>query len=329
MEGNPNDRVRIRGILQDLPEKENVSFRGLRVGRGEKVKVLVVFDVCGWAFEFVARGIQKYSKHEVTIKRWTDVAKEDKDNFDCLFCMNDSVWYAMGHEMQRYIKDMNNKCVGIRGEEMPCDRIISNGKWKIGAVNQKIYDGLLKGGIPRIYLTHNGVDTDIFRPVARPQDRFVVGWAGNPTQPLKRFDLLRQIRPEFKVKVMANWGRQFFNPDRSRDEMVTFYKSVDAFISVSEHEGMPQSILEAAATQLPIVVTDAGGMAEFVDREWVVPVEPVRLMLDEMNAKLRRLAENPALRLEVGKANLQKALISWSWSKVVSQYDTFFEGKTD
>jgi hypothetical protein len=287
-----------------------------------EMKVLIIVDVWGWAFEFVARGIQKYSKHKCVIKRYTEVVPEDR-NSDCLFCLNDSVWNAMRNR-QNIFDGISNKCVGIRGEEMPSNRVLPN--WKIGAVNKKIHDSLMQNqSVPvrGIYLTRNGVDTDIFKPMERPCDRFVVGWAGNPQQPLKRYTLLSLIN--YPVCVQARWGQKYFVPNRSRDEMLEFYKKINCFISVSIHEGMPQSILEAAATGLPIVSTSAGGIPEFVDLEWIVQ-EPEIKAMEQMNDKLQLLKEDSLLRKRVGNQNLQKVLSDWAWSIVVKDYDKMFEG---
>ena len=289
------------------------------------MKVLIIIDVWGWAFEFVARGIQKYSKHDCTIKRYTEIGPEDvNSNYDCLFCLNDSVWNAM-RTQQKFVENIPKKCVGIRGEQMPSDRILKG--WTIGAVNKRIYDKLIseKDALPvkGIYLTRNGVDVEIFKPVERPDFRFVVGWAGNPTQPLKRFHLLHQIY--YPMKVTANWGRQFFIKNRGREEMVNFYSDIDVFINVSSHEGMPQSILEAASTKLPMVVTDTGGMPDFVHKDWVVPMDPESVVISNMNQKLRELKENVNLRKRVGEQNYRNILENWTWQKVVKDYDLMFE----
>lgn len=251
---------------------------------------------------------------------------------DVLFCMNDSVWFALGYPKQKIFENVQRKCVGIRGEEMPCDRILKD--WVIGAVNKRIYDEI-KGRenelhINGIYLTQNGVDTEIFQPFDRRglRRQFTTGWAGNPTQPLKRFDLLRRVdKSLYPMEFATRWGPQFFTKDRDRSEMVNFYKHVDCFINVSEHEGMPQSLLEAGATGLPIVCTDAGGMGEFVDKEWVIPVNPIDETVRCLVEKLELLKMNPQLRYEVGQRNLQEVLNSWSWKYRVVDYDKMFSGE--
>jgi glycosyltransferase involved in cell wall biosynthesis len=53
------------------------------------------------------------------------------------------------------------------------------------------------------------------------------------------------------------------------DEIQHFYKNhkVDLFISLSETEGIPVSIMEALAAGIPVFSTDVGGIKEIVDEE--------------------------------------------------------------
>jgi len=296
----------------------------------DKLRVLILVDVWGWAFDFVARGIQKHSRNFVVVKRWNEVVEEDARIYDCLFSMNDSCWFAMGDKRQKWFDRFENKCVGIRGEEMPCDRILEG--WTIAAVSQRIYDGLTSENLPvkNVYLCRNGVDTGIFKPTNRTnrQNRLVVGWAGNPTQQLKRFHLLTRInKSQFSLLTMTKWGPQFFHKGRDRQDMINFYPKLDTFINVSIHEGMPQTVLEAAATKLPMVVTDVGGMPEFVDSEWVIPVNPEDVLVGELNRKLQILKDDYGLRRKIGERNYRKVVREWSWENRARDYDDMFEGK--
>jgi glycosyltransferase involved in cell wall biosynthesis len=109
--------------------------------------------------------------------------------------------------------------------------------------------------------------------------------------------------------------------------MIDFYESIDCLICVSDAEGMPQPILEAAATGLPVISTDVGGVPEFLDKEWLIPIQSnPKLQVEEFIKKLRILKENSELRFEVGQRNLQKTLNTWSWKNIVKEYDRMFEG---
>jgi glycosyltransferase involved in cell wall biosynthesis len=75
----------------------------------------------------------------------------------------------------------------------------------------------------------------------------------------------------------------------------------DLFASASVAEGLPNSILEAAAAGVAIVATAAGGTVEIVadgSTGILVPVEDGAAL----EAALIRLAEDPALRSRLGAA---------------------------
>jgi len=292
-----------------------------------KLSVLIAIDYWGWAFDFVSRGIQKYSKHNVTVKRWNEIDIFDFRKHDVFFSMNDSCWFCMNNKNKEIINRLKiRRCVGIRGwKGKHANRILKG--WIIGCVNQKIYDDLMKEKnlpVKGVYLTRNGVDTEIFKSVDRPEKRFVVGWAGNSHRPEKRFSLLRDV--DFPLLVQNKHDNKYRVKGRSRDEMIVFYNKIDCFVNVSSGEGMPQTILEAAATRLPIVVTDVGGMSEFIDEKWIIPAFPVKTCIKTLNEKLQILKDNPKLRFEVGNKNLRKVLNKWDWKYIVEDYDRMFEG---
>jgi len=289
------------------------------------MKVLIVTDVWGWAFAFVARGIKKYSSHDVDVQAWYATGGIDFMKYDCIFFMNKSCFYALPQNRRKQINTgIKNKCVGIRSglPLMQCDYPILN--WKNGCVQHKAFN-YLKSKYPdsRFFLCRNGVDTDIFKPVERPENRFVIGWAGNPAQSVKRYYMLSKL--DFPLKVKKNWGGGFFHKNRSRKEMVDFYGSIDTYVCTSITEGMPQPILEAGASGLPIVSTPAGGIDDFVDKEWLVPINPPETTIKEINLKLKMLEQNPKLRVKVGQQNLYKALNEWNWKNRVKEYDRMFE----
>jgi glycosyltransferase involved in cell wall biosynthesis len=59
-------------------------------------------------------------------------------------------------------------------------------------------------------------------------------------------------------------------------EVLDFYRStpVDIFLSVSETEGVPVSMMEALSFGIPVVATDVGGVPEIVTPETGILVPP-------------------------------------------------------
>jgi len=300
-----------------------------------RLNVLLVIDQFGWAFDFGARGIKKYSKHNCTIKRSRDVTVSDILNNDVIFCFCSAMWRGItaNNDNKQALESADKRIiVGLRASPQEVGEHVSS-KIKcsaIACISKETYDFHLKyekehGFNRKVYLVHSGVDTEIFKPIIRPDNRFVVGWAGYLNRKVKRTYLLNYL--DYPLLMMTNWGQRYFVEGRSRQEMVDFYNKIDAYICVSSAEGFPQVILEAAACGLPIVSTKVGAIAEFLDEEWLISPMPEDKVMAELNRKLKILAEDPELRKKVGQQNRAKCLNTWEWKHIVSKYDECFEGK--
>ena len=317
-----NERERLNMYIRQ--KEEELRKEGLATSRGF-LNVLVIIDAYGWAYDFIMRGIQKYSKHNIRIVAIADITKEDVEWLDVLYCMHSCILNDICNHIGLF-KDVKRKCIGIFSEVYDED-IIKMVGWNVGVANQKIHDDIMRK-TPRIplkglYVTRAGVDTEIFKPMDRPDNRFIVGWVGWADRPLKRYRLLKDLN--FPFIVQTKWGWKFFVKDRSRDEMIDFYSRIDCLINTSDSEAFPLPVLEAAATRLPVVATRTSGVPEFIDSEWLVPINPEHVAMREMNSKLQLLKDNLSLRKQVGEQNLQKVLNRWAWKYMVKEFDKMFE----
>ncbi|GAA4865055.1 glycosyltransferase [Actinomycetospora straminea] len=85
-----------------------------------------------------------------------------------------------------------------------------------------------------------------------------------------------------------------------RRDVVRLLAGSDVFALSSDHEGVPISIMEAMAQGLPVVSTDVGAVADLVsDGEEGYLVE--RGDAAALGARLRKLADDPDLRREMGE----------------------------
>lgn len=94
---------------------------------------------------------------------------------------------------------------------------------------------------------------------------------------------------------------------RDPDEVARRLQDADIFLHTSSTEGISNAVLEAMATGLPIVTTDAGGMREAVRHEvdgFVVRVRDA----EASAAALARLATEPDLRIQMGAAARQRVI---------------------
>jgi len=146
----------------------------------------------------------------------------------------------------------------------------------------------------RIRVIPNGVDTNTFSPSVTPPDSsflpvtwnrsecFVFGNVARFTDAkdhpnlLRAFDALRRIRPEVRLVMVGDGETRpqveelireldlvpYVHLAGMRDDIPRVLRTLDAFVLSSKREGMPVSVLEAAAAGIPVVTTDVGGIRE-------------------------------------------------------------------
>ncbi len=287
--------------------------------------VLIIIDQFGWAFDFISRGIVKHSTaYEYEVKKFNEVDSGD-NRFDLIYVFNYPTWDAVGG--RRMWLEKVRKCIGVRTTP-PDQRTLEEAPLfpAVGCNSLKTYN-LLKEVYPdadNIYFTPNGVDVDIFHPTPRSGETFKLGWAGSAERPCKRVHLARQL--DYPVRVMCQrWGK-YFTKGASREPMQRFYSNIDCLVHTSNVEGMTSVAIEAAACGLPIVSTDVGDMAQLVEAEWLVPVEPEDIVVREMNKRLETLKNDVDLRHRVGERNRREILESWDWRHRVVGYEDMFRG---
>lgn len=101
-------------------------------------------------------------------------------------------------------------------------------------------------------------------------------------------------------------------------DMSEVYAQTDIVCLPSYREGLPKSLLEAAATGLPIVTTDVPGCREVVVDGYNGLLVPVRDAVKLTDA-LERLLNDKALRLEMGRRGREKAVDEFSIERVVAE----------
>jgi glycosyltransferase involved in cell wall biosynthesis len=111
---------------------------------------------------------------------------------------------------------------------------------------------------------------------------------------------------------------------QSRQELIQCYKQSNLFLFPSRHEGMPNAVLEAMASGLPVIASRISGNEELVQHEktgLLVESENV----DALESALRSLFENPSLRKSMGMAARQRVEKSFGWENTARQYEALLE----
>lgn len=186
----------------------------------------------------------------------------------------------------------------------------------------------------RLKIVHNGIDTEIFRPIPGiTRKNMKVMATASADAPLKGLEyLLRAIHqlsdefPELELvvigklkedgstrKLIAELGiseRLTFHSGVSSEDIARFYAEATCAVVPSVYEGFGLPAGEAMACGVPLISTDGGALPEVVgDCGITVPVRDPGAIADA----LRRLLTDAALRRELGEKGRQRILEQFSW----------------
>ena len=194
---------------------------------------------------------------------------------------------------------------------------------------------------------HNGVDTQLFQPGDRSSARSRLNLP--ETTPVILFvgNLLPIKDPEFLVRAIASveklpllvlvgegplesgvrsLAEKLGLSDRVRlvgrqpPEKVSLYMQAADLLAVSSrNEGLPNVILEAFSSGLPVVATDVGGISELVSHPLLGAVVPTGNVEEFSRAIEQRLNES------AGHQEIHEVGRKFSWERTCDQYIEAFK----
>ncbi|RLC43765.1 MAG: hypothetical protein DRH49_00405 [Candidatus Coatesbacteria bacterium] len=204
----------------------------------------------------------------------------------------------------------------------------------------------------RIEVLVNGVDVERFAPrdahklrgeVGIGSDEVVIGWVGN-IRPEKDFWTLISaseivVSRQRNVKFLIVGGGVDYDRAVSEveqrglkdnfiftgrvDDTAPYYNAMDIFVNSSISEGMCNVILEASASGLPCVVTDAPGNSELVmDGRSGFVVKRGNCV--ELADKILTLINNDQLKEEMGKRGREYMKRAYDMDAMVKSYQDFY-----
>lgn len=194
-----------------------------------------------------------------------------------------------------------------------------------------------------IKVIHNGVDTMLFHPAAGKPVA-----AGGAVRLLavgrlvaqKGVDVLLDAltRPGLESAVLdvvgdGEWrsrleaqaggsglaGRVNFSGWRDRDALAAVYRDADVFVLPSRDEGMPNVLLEAMASGLPVAASRVSGAEDLVtegESGFLVPPDDP----EALATALRRLIGSAELRATMGACGRRRAETQFTWRAAATAY---------
>ncbi len=109
-----------------------------------------------------------------------------------------------------------------------------------------------------------------------------------------------------------------------RNDILELLQNSDVMVFPSYREGLPKSLIEAAAVGLPIITTDTFGCRDCVEEGingFLVPIGNSNILAE----KMIELIDNPAMRQAMGKASRVKAEKEFSLEMVIEKTFELYE----
>jgi glycosyltransferase involved in cell wall biosynthesis len=121
---------------------------------------------------------------------------------------------------------------------------------------------------------------------------------------------LKELARELRIEQQVD-----FHGAATQDQILPWLQRATVAVLSSQNEGMPVSLMEAAACGLPMVATAVGGIPELVRdgvTGFLASPEP-----ESFAQALRRVLENPSLARSMGAAGRTDAMTRFSVQRQV------------
>jgi glycosyltransferase involved in cell wall biosynthesis len=198
-----------------------------------------------------------------------------------------------------------------------------------------------------------GVDSTLFTPEG-PSIRASLDAGSSPVVlvvsrlvPIKNVALfvdamatVHRTRPDARALVVGDGPRDAALKQRAAalglDRVVQFagyveqrdlpqrYRAADVFVLPSDFDNSPNVVLEAMASALPVVATDVGGVAEFLETPAGGALVP-RGDADQLARRIVELLADPNRRRDAGAFNRHRATTRFSWRTSAEQLLTAYK----
>jgi glycosyltransferase involved in cell wall biosynthesis len=191
------------------------------------------------------------------------------------------------------------------------------------------------GRYENVVVMRNGVSSEFFRTVrhaneSRPMELVFAGRLGPGKNLVRLIQALGVAETKVTLHIIGDGesrealeeaaraggaGDVLFHGKLSRDEMMRFYVSCDAFVLPSLYEAQPLALLEAMACRIPAIATNVVTFEQLA--ECAVVVDP---SVEGLAAGIDRLARMPtSARADMVQRAFQRAA-DHEWSRVLDSY---------
>ena len=137
-------------------------------------------------------------------------------------------------------------------------------------------------------------------------------WIGDGDLKEQALNLARQLGVETKIRFVG-----------SRSDVIPLLRGMDCFVLTSHWEAFPIVILEAMASQLPIVASDLPGVREAVEDGFSGYLCPIG-DLEAMKAAIERITSDPNLAAQLGTNGRKRILQSFTREQMMQNLESTY-----
>ena len=196
----------------------------------------------------------------------------------------------------------------------------------------------------KIYVVHNGIDTDLFVPAENKEITSQILWIGRFTPGkgvdylIDGFTLLVQEHPEVRLLMIGRGPQKEECSQKMHDlglsdkvtirdfvpnsELPKIYQDSDVFVLPSINEGIPRTILESMSSGVPVVCTELPQLVDIVTGcGLLIPLRDSQAVSDAVS----KILADQSLANTLGKNGREKMITHFSWEDTVKQTLLLYE----
>ncbi len=203
----------------------------------------------------------------------------------------------------------------------------------------------------KISFIPHGVDASEFKPMVKKEKRVEfrignIGVIGPNKNQLFLIKALKELPSHFVVwlygredesygSMLRSYVKEHGLEERvqfkgyvSNAEMPEVLNRLDVLVLASHQEGLPLTLLEAMACEVPVITTDSGGGARYIISQgggWLIDGNTCEDLVD----KLKKLENNEALRSELGTEGRQIVQSRFTVENEVTSYEVLYKSLLD